>query len=171
MTSISDMIRGKQFRLALRGYAVDEVDAFLDQLVVTLAADALAVDGWSAVGDDPAATAALRILRHAEQTADGLLSEAAAEAEAIIAAARAQADELLSATHDEVAKHRDEAVLQQRRDIQALERRHRELCAETERLTELEHAQREQLEAVLRQQLRQLSRSAIEGNAPDTAAA
>lgn len=138
MTITPDDVRNQVFRVALRGYAVEEVDAFLDRLESALRTrtDAPA-DGDHSIeaapvrdgSGSPAPTAdapaqGVRLLRLAESTAEQLLEEARAEAAACVEAARAAAARVTA-----------------------------EAEAEVDRLQRQTQVQREQLVAMLTQQL------------------
>lgn len=116
-------VANKQFRIAFRGYSLDEVDAFLDEveteLTRLLRENAAARDrpaGESplpAVAAAPAAApvaplagmegqeAALRTLLLAQRTADEAIAEARAEAAQIVTAAREEAGTTLASARQE----------------------------------------------------------------------
>ena len=128
-------VANKQFRIAFRGYSLDEVDAFLDEVETELTrllrdnaalqeragAPAAAAAAQPVAAAAPAAPlagmegqeAALRTLLLAQRTADEAIAEARGEAEQIVAAARAEADATLSKARAEaestVAAARTEA--------------------------------------------------------------
>ena len=114
-------VANKQFRIAFRGYSLDEVDAFLDEVENELArllrdnsdlrtragAAPAAAPAAAASAEPPAAAqvaplagmegqeAALRTLLLAQRTADEAIAEARAEAEQMVASARSEADSTL----------------------------------------------------------------------------
>ena len=119
-------VANKQFRIAFRGYSLDEVDAFLDEVETELsrllrdnaelknratAAPAAASPTAAAAAPAPAPVAplagmegqeaALRTLLLAQRTADEAIAEARAEAEQLVSAARAEADSTLTAARTE----------------------------------------------------------------------
>ncbi len=119
-------VANKQFRIAFRGYSLDEVDAFLDEVETELTR--LLRDN-AGVGDRPAAAplaaaastpapvpaaahaaplggmegqeAALRTLLLAQRTADEAIAEARAEAAQIVTAAREEAETTLTSAREE----------------------------------------------------------------------
>lgn len=111
MTITPSDIEKKTFSTALRGYDLDEVDDFLDELVTAFRqlhdelADArtriaqLELDGGAAAvapapaGPVPDESAVGRALVAAQEAADRILEEARAEADRIVGAARTEADE------------------------------------------------------------------------------
>ena len=111
-------VANRQFRFALRGYSVDEVDTFLDEVETELSR--LLRDnaelrngpaGTSTKASDATAPAplaglqgqeaALRTLLLAQRTADEAIAEARAEADQIVTAARAEAETTLSTAKEE----------------------------------------------------------------------
>lgn len=116
-------VANKQFRIAFRGYSLDEVDAFLDEVEAELSR--LLRDN-SELKNRPAATApvaaapvpagptpvepmlgmqgqeaALRTLLLAQRTADQAIAEARAEAEQIVSGARSEAETTVSTARSE----------------------------------------------------------------------
>ena len=110
-------VEQKAFTQALRGYQMDEVDDFLDEVVGTLrsydqrlrdAQDKIKVlesEASSRGGDE---TAISRAILTAQRSADALLEEAETEAERIRSRAMAEADELQASRDAERAKLLDE---------------------------------------------------------------
>ncbi|MCW2776836.1 MAG: DivIVA family protein, partial [Frankiales bacterium] len=116
-------VANKQFKVAFRGYSLDEVDAFLDEVESELGRllrenDELKTSGSRAASAPPEAVpapvvaerpldslegqeAALRTLLLAQRTADEAVAEARAEAAQIVEAARAEADSTLSTARAE----------------------------------------------------------------------
>ncbi len=123
-------VANKQFKIAFRGYSLDEVDAFLDEVETELsrllrenaAGKERPTSGFVPTGAPaeqapapaPAAPpplpalsgmqgqeAALRTLLLAQRTADEAIAEARAEAEQIVSAARQEADTTLSKARSE----------------------------------------------------------------------
>ncbi len=109
-------VANKQFRISFRGYSLDEVDAFLDEVENELtrllrsngelkgsssAPDAAAVAAAPAAAPAPLSgmqgqEAALRTLLLAQRTADEAIAEARAEAEELVSSARAEAEQVVS---------------------------------------------------------------------------
>ena len=96
-------VQQKTFATALRGYDLDEVDDFLDEVVTTLrdyeqrlrdAQERIAAleKELSSRGDDESAIS--RALVAAQKSADTIVAQARADAEEIIASARAEAENL-----------------------------------------------------------------------------
>lgn len=118
-------VANKQFRIAFRGYSLDEVDAFLDEVETELtrllrenadarnrAPSAPAPAATAAPAAEAAAPvaplagmegqeAALRTLLLAQRTADEAIAEARAEADEIVSSARTEADRALSSARAE----------------------------------------------------------------------
>jgi DivIVA domain-containing protein len=117
-------VANKQFRIAFRGYSLDEVDAFLDEVETELtrllrenaeirnrpsiapAAPATEAPAPVAAPAAPLAgmegqEAALRTLLLAQRTADEAIAEARAEADEIVSSARTEADRTLSSARAE----------------------------------------------------------------------
>lgn len=101
-------VEGKTFSTALRGYDLDEVDDFLDEVVATLRdmsdqlaaaqqapAPAVPIDR-SVVGEGPDEGAVGRALIAAQQTADQIIADARREADRIIKEADTEADLMVS---------------------------------------------------------------------------
>ncbi len=122
-------VQNKQFKVAFRGYSLDEVDAFLDEVEseigrllrendelkqsggttstpVALAKPEAPVEAAAPPAERPLAAmegqeAALRTLLLAQRTADEAVAEARAEAAQIVEAARAEAEQTLAAARAE----------------------------------------------------------------------
>ncbi len=111
-------VANKQFRIAFRGYSLDEVDAFLDEVETELSrllrdnaelknrpsstAPAVPPPEAAPAPAEPmlgmhGQEAALRTLLLAQRTADQAIAEARAEAEQIVSAAQSEADSAVSA--------------------------------------------------------------------------
>ena len=111
-------VANKQFKISFRGYSLDEVDSFLDEVESELGrllrenadlktgrpvAPVFQAPEPQPVAPAPPPTAplapgegqeaALRTLLLAQRTADQVVAEARAEAEALLAAARAEAED------------------------------------------------------------------------------
>jgi cell division initiation protein len=143
-------IQEQRFRIVFRGYDVEAVDAFLDQVhdeLVRLTAQPPDVGGGTAPAaptvadsdpatDDAAApsTRALRTLQRADQMADQLLVEATAEADQIRAAAQAQAEQLLEEARTERDRIQADELLRRQRELHALSLRCEELHTEIDGL-------------------------------------
>ena len=116
-------IREKTFEKSVRGYAMDEVDDFLDELASDLAASQketatlrskmkVLVDKIEEYRENEdamhlalvtAQKVAKNITDDSQSQADDLISSAQAKADEILSAAKAEAEEMLSAAHAEVA--------------------------------------------------------------------
>ena len=115
-------VANKQFRIAFRGYSLDEVDAFLDEVETELSrllrdnaglkdgAGASSALAASAAAPEPAPRLAqglegqeqaLRTLLLAQRTADEAIAEARAEAEQMVTAARTEAEAALGSARSE----------------------------------------------------------------------
>jgi len=111
-------VANRQFKFALRGYSVEEVDTFLDEVeseLSRLLRDNAELRGAPAGTASPTSgataaaplaglqgqEAALRTLLLAQRTADEAIAEARAEAEQIVTATRAEAESALSAAKEE----------------------------------------------------------------------
>ena len=179
-----------QFRVTFRGYAIDEVDAFLDRVQGELArllsqspTAAPAVEGAAPAPEGQ--ETALRTLLLAQRTADEAVAEARAEAEQLRAAAKQEAEATLTSARAEAeatrtsAREQAEAVLAASRTEAAgldeqiaqrleaalgeLDRRRSQLQASVEELRAFEREYRTRLRAYLEGQLRELAGS----GAPD----
>ncbi|HET7846897.1 MAG TPA: DivIVA domain-containing protein, partial [Acidimicrobiia bacterium] len=121
-------IEHKTFSTALRGYDLDEVDDFLDEIVVALrdlhgeltAARAKIAELEQSKGSSPAPAAGGdeaavgRVLILAQQAADKTVEEAKAEADQLLEQARAEAERTLSEARTEADSF--EADREQRRE-------------------------------------------------------
>ncbi|HUR13151.1 MAG TPA: DivIVA domain-containing protein [Mycobacteriales bacterium] len=167
-------VAGKQFGRQVRGYVMEEVDAFLDEVEQELsrlltensrlaqrsapppAAPPPPTAPPSAVPEGVAhetQEAALRTLLMAQRTADQAVAEARAEAEQILGAARAK----VAATEQDLSARIQQAMSQ-------LEAEQRDTRARVEELKAFEREYRLRLKAYLEGQLRELdSRSGGEG--------
>jgi cell division initiation protein len=175
MTLAPEDIQSQQFRIVFRGYDVAQVDAFLDQVHDELlrqtahptpaaggvlpgdtSSDGGAGAEQSADADAGHAARALRALLRAEQMADQVLAEAAAEADEIRLRAQAEGEQLLADARSERARVEAELQLQRERDIGALALRRQQLQAEADRLADLERQCRASLQAWLSEHQRLL---------------
>jgi DivIVA domain-containing protein len=120
-------IRNVTFRMAMRGYAVAEVDAFLDEVeqeLTRLSSQASSAPNHEppviATGDQPhddqPVAQAVSMLTLADQTARRAVRDAEAEAAEIVAAARAEA---------RAARHRCEALRGEIARLSDVDRHHR----------------------------------------------
>ncbi|MBB3084375.1 DivIVA domain-containing protein [Geodermatophilus sabuli] len=164
-------IRDQKFRLVMRGYDVQAVDAFLERLQVDLAelladrdtaqataepAPASTAGGPRAEGEDSTAARALRTLARAEQMAEQVMADAAAEAEERRASAQAEAEEVLAAARRESGRLEAELHLRRQRDVGALVVEAQRLRAEIERLGTIERRCLQGMQAWLSEQQRAL---------------
>jgi DivIVA domain-containing protein len=181
-------IKAVQFPLAFRGYNVQVVDAFLDQLQADLTealadhadepatpdpAYAVNLDQTPMPDHDPSSSAdadspttsetgpaaqALRVLQRAEQTAEQVIADAAAEAAELRGRAHAEAETIIASARAESG--RIDAELHQRREheIGALLVQKQRLRDEIDRLSGLQREYHDALSALLSEQLRLLER-------------
>ena len=178
-------VENTQFRVAFRGYAIDEVDGFLDRVQSELARLLSEQHAAAATTAAPAPSsgtegqeAALRTLLLAQRTADEAVAEARTEAEqlrtvardeasATLASARAEADATLASAREEaervLAASRAEAAGLDEQIAQRLEaalgdldRRRSRLEGRIEELQAFEREYRTRLRAYLEGQLREL---------------
>ncbi len=158
-------IEAQTFPMALRGYQVAAVDAFLDRLATELDHPAAAPSAPDPPGrgapeepdhlpaDDGGPTArALRTLVHAEQMAEQVLAEARAEAAQVRAGAEMEAADLLAAARADTARMEAELRVRQQRETGALVAQVQQLRAEIDRLGRLERGYREALQVLLDEQ-------------------
>ena len=163
-------VNAKEFKITRKGYHVDEVDAFLDEVeaeLVRLLSDNAALRAQSAAPPAVAQPAAgvvpvisggilagetegvaLRTLLLAQQTADAAIAQARAEADAMVAQARNKLTEADDAVAAQVA-----SVLGD------LDERRRQLEQQIEDLRAFEREYRVRLKAYLEGQLRDLDGS------------
>ena len=120
-------VRAQQFRIAFRGYDVEQVDAFLDRVAAALSdrtapaappmADPAAgattdsATGATAVIEHPVdvPARALRVLEAAEHAAEQLVLSARGDADHLLAAARTEAEQLRTSASEEAARIRTQA--------------------------------------------------------------
>ena len=123
-------VANKQFRISFRGYSLDEVDAFLDEVENELtrllrtdeskgrsssSAPAAAVGAAVPAAARPPLSgmegqeAALRTLLLAQRTADEAIAEARAEADELVSSARAEAEQAVSEAKAEAEQAVSEA--------------------------------------------------------------
>jgi DivIVA domain-containing protein len=156
-------IEAKTFPLAIRGYRVEAVDAFLDRLQAELggvptpagtapAADPPPVRHPDAEPEPAPGARALRTLVHAEQMAEQVVAEANAEADEIRARAHAEAQDVIAAARVESGRVESELQARRQRELGALMMQAQQLQAETDRLSTLERTYREALQGLLSQQ-------------------
>jgi DivIVA domain-containing protein len=180
-------IKAQQFRVVVRGYKVEEVDAFLEVVrrevsrlteaashhAVTPAPEAKAATGSptsrNEPGDDETLSArALRTLAIAQEMADKVAATAAADAGQVLSDARKTADQLVAEAQSEADAVLAELQVRRHHEVQSLEARVQHLRAEIERLTQLERHCRESLQRWLAQQQLLVDPSGgIDGRAPD----
>lgn len=106
-------VQQKTFGTALRGYDLDEVDDFLDDVVTSLkdyeqrlrdAQERISTLELEMTDRGDAEGAIARALVAAQRSADSIISDAKVEAERIIGDARSEASEMSQARDDEKAK-------------------------------------------------------------------
>jgi DivIVA domain-containing protein len=155
-------IAAQTFPLALRGYRVEAVDAFLDRLQAELGqahpaptpeapATNLPTDP-AEEGHGSQAARALRTLMRAEQMAEGVLAEATAEADRTRDRSQVEAREIVAAAHAESGRIEAELRLRQENEVGALAEQVHRLRAEIDRLSHLERRYHNALEALLSEQ-------------------
>lgn len=105
-------VQQKTFGTALRGYDLDEVDDFLDDIVTSLkdyeqrlrdAQERIATLEMEMTDRGDAEGAIARALVAAQRSADSIVADAKVEADRIVAEARAEASEMSKARDDEKA--------------------------------------------------------------------
>ncbi|MGY1661197.1 DivIVA domain-containing protein [Geodermatophilus sp. SYSU D00705] len=158
-------IEAQQFRIVFRGYDVEEVDTFLDRLQQACGEPAEAApdtapdqpvpaaDGERPQDDEAAAARALRTLLRAEQMADQVLADAAAEGERLVAEGRAERERILAEAHAERARAEAELVEHRQRELGVLAVRRAELQSEVDRLDGIEREARTSLREWLQDHL------------------
>jgi cell division initiation protein len=180
-------IKALQFPIAFRGYNVEVVDAFLEQLQTDLTEvladqarepatpdsahaanghrtstpdhDPSSADAVSGTTSETGPTAqALRVLQRAEQMAEQVIADAAAEAAELRGRAQAEAETIIASARAESG--RIDAELHQRREheIGALLVQKQRLRDEIDRLGGLEREYHDALSALLSEQMRLLER-------------
>jgi DivIVA domain-containing protein len=174
-------VHDQAFRIVFRGYDVAAVDDFLDQVQAELTrlmeaqvakadtADRGSPDSTASEpvatprsrDDDGAAARALRTLDRAEQMAEQVIAEAAAEGEQLRTAARTEADEVLAAARAESLRLDAELQARHQREVGALVLETQRLRAEIDRLSTLERRCVEGMQAWLAEHQR-----AIEQHVP-----
>jgi DivIVA domain-containing protein len=181
-------IEALRFPLAFRGYNVELVDAFLDQLQAELTEALVQHPDEPATPDstyaanlhqtpmpdhDPSPSAdadrgttsetgpaaqALRVLQRAEQMAEQVIADGAAEAAELRGRAQAEAETIIASARAESG--RIDAELHQRREheVSALLVQKQRLRDEIDRLSGLQREYHDTLSALLSEQLRLLER-------------
>jgi DivIVA domain-containing protein len=161
-------VANKQFKITFRGYSLDEVDAFLDEVESELGrllrenselasgrpaapafqapAPVAAPPPTAPLAPGEGQEAALRTLLLAQRTADEVVAEARAEAAKIVADAQGRADNV-----DNEIQARISAAMG------GLDQRKRELEVQIEDLRSFEREYRTRLKAYLEGQLRDIS--------------
>lgn len=171
-------VANKQFRIAFRGYSLDEVDAFLDEVenelsrllrdnvalkeragapVTSTAEAAAAAPAAAPLASMEGQEAALRTLLLAQRTADEAIAEARAEAEEIVAKARAEAESTLSEANAKAARIDQDVAARIQAATGDLDARRRALEGRIEELRVFEREYRTRLQAYLETQLRELA--------------
>jgi DivIVA domain-containing protein len=149
-------VRSKEFPLAFRGYAVDDVDAFLGAIETEL--DRLAsqslppVDGTA---EDPSSRS-LAVLRLAQQTADAIVAEAHAETAKLRAAAVEEAELLRARSAAEAERIVSEAQVRAEGLVADARAETARLTADLSRLQHLHRTYRDRLQLLLSEQQRLL---------------
>ena len=185
MTLRPEDIKAQQFRVVVRGYKVEEVDAFLEVVRRELTRAPQAgtdprpapepdVDAQQASADEPAgggealSARALRTLAIAQEMADKVAATAAADAEQAISDARVTADQIVAEAQAEAGAVLAELQVRRQHEVESMEARVQQLRAETERLSQLERHCRESLQRWLaQQQLLVDAGGGIDGRAPE----
>ncbi|MET0763904.1 MAG: DivIVA domain-containing protein [Blastococcus sp.] len=160
-------IEAQTFPLVFRGYKVESVDAFLDRLQADLA-ERLADPAENAGTGTPTeadrlagqegshAARALRTLARAEEMAEQMMADAAAEADGIRARAHVEAEDVIAAAKVEISRVESELELRRHRELGALSMQAQRLRAEIDRLSGLERQYNEAMQAMLSEQQRLL---------------
>jgi DivIVA domain-containing protein len=121
-------VQNKKFTRAMRGYAIDEVDAFLDEVAEELGrlrkAQQRAVDQGMGKADEEAIA---RALVTAQRVAEQTVGDAKAEAETIILEAEARADDTTEAAKLRAREIVEAAEMQAQQVREQLGQRRREL--------------------------------------------
>ena len=145
-----------QFRVAFRGYAIDEVDAFLDRVQGELArllseqSPATVAPAAPSASGTEGQEAALRTLLLAQRTADEAVAEARAEAEQLRVAARDEAGATLTSAKQEAESTRTAARTEAETTLtQAREEAERVLTASRAEAAGLDEQIASRLEAAL----------------------
>ena len=145
-----------QFRVAFRGYAIDEVDAFLDRVQGELArllseqSPATVAPAAPSASGTEGQEAALRTLLLAQRTADEAVAEARAEAEQLRTAARDEAGATLTSAKQEAESTRTAARTEAETTLtQAREEAERVLTASRAEAAGLDEQIASRLEAAL----------------------
>jgi cell division initiation protein len=124
-------VQQQTFKVALRGYAEDEVDAFLDEVVLALrdyeqrlreAEERIVVLEEQLTASRETEEAMRRALLAAQRTADSIVEEARSEATQILKEARGEVDSISQQTREErAAILGDMSILRDRfREVKAL---------------------------------------------------
>ena len=169
-------VANKQFRIAFRGYSLDEVDAFLDEVeselsrllrdnaalkerggAVPAASPAPAQAAAAPVAPMEGQEAALRTLLLAQRTADEAIAEARAEADEILRKAREEADSTLEQANARAARVDQDVAARIQAATGDLDARRRALESRIEELRVFEREYRTRLKAYLETQLRELT--------------
>ncbi len=157
MDETAESIRSVQFRRELRGYSLEDVDAFVARV-------ADVVDGLRqrvAAAEQAAATRSTddpddslrRTLVLAQRTADLAIKEAREEAAQLVTTAHTERDDVLSGVQQEAERRRGEAEGTLREDVARLARLRDALSADTEALEAWTTAERARVRALLTEQL------------------
>ena len=188
MTLRPEDIKAQQFRVVVRGYKVEEVDAFLEVVRRELTratqtgtgpqpapqpdADAdrpkAPAEDPAGSGDDALSARALRTLAIAQEMADKVAASAAADAEQVVSDARVTAEQIVAQAQAEAGAVLAELQIRRQHEVESIEARVQQLRAETERLSQLERHCRESLQRWLaQQQLLVDAGGGIDGRAPE----
>ncbi len=154
-------IRAQEFRVVFRGYDVEEVDTFLDWIERELCRPAQVPDAPPPAepAHGGASTQAMRTLLHAEQVAERMLAEAAADAATIRERAHAEARGIVADAWAQAAHVA--ATRRSSAEAEELAVRAQRLRAELDRLGESERRCREQLQSWLDGHERLVDRSPV----------
>jgi DivIVA domain-containing protein len=165
MSLSPDDVERKTFKERFKGYDMDEVDTFLDRVVVRLKELEQERDQLRKRLEEVQASAGeserllQRTLVTAQKTADATVEEARAEADRALEAARAEAEQTLGDARAEaerlVTDARDEAIADREQQQAEAER----LARVIDELKEFRDSYIEQLRAVIQEQLDRLQLS------------
>jgi DivIVA domain-containing protein len=177
MTLQATHIDEVQFPTVDRGYSEAEVDEFVANVRISLAAaeaalaqaparTGAAAEGAAEATSDPVPVAA-RLLEFAQTAADEQLAAAHTEAERVVTEARAHADKLVADAHNQAAATKADAEQTAARLVQTARDKEAEIQAQVGRLQETQQSSRRDLRQ-LAQHLTAIADTNA-GDAPPTA--
>jgi cell division initiation protein len=162
-------VQNKKFTRAMRGYAIDEVDAFLDQVAEELSRlkkDSRRQQGQAIDRADEEAIA--RALVTAQRVAEQTLADAKAEAQTLLVEAEAEAAQTTESAQLQAREIVEAAELHARQIKEQLGQRRRELEKSIEALQAFEGDYRGRLRGCVEELMKTLDDTAPPGQvAPD----